>query len=68
MVISGPTPRAQDSNADHPEFRFNTVHLNRCDGHIRSFANDGLHGIRWRGGRLVRGMCPYDWFYPKNSF
>jgi hypothetical protein len=47
MVISGPTPRAQDSNADHPELRCNTVYYNSRIGHISHSANDGQHGIWW---------------------
>ena len=55
MVISGPTPRAQDSNADHREFHCNSVHPISGNGDTCDSANDGLHGIRWRGGRIVHG-------------
>ena len=55
MVISAPTPRAQDSNADHRYSHFNTSHSIGSDGHIRSSADDGIHGIWWRRGRVVYG-------------
>ena len=55
MIISGHTPRTQDSNASYNFHHYLVYHTSR-NGHFCSAYHNGLHDLRRGGGRVEDGM------------
>ncbi|OLS30926.1 MAG: hypothetical protein ThorAB25_06470 [Candidatus Thorarchaeota archaeon AB_25] len=45
MVISGLSPRAQDSDADHSNIHFHPIHITCCNGNLGTLAYNGLYDL-----------------------